>query len=287
MFDPLGRDINYLRIAITDRCNLRCMYCMPPQGLALCSHNDILSFEEILAVVTIAVREFGIRKIRLTGGEPLLRRNVVELVRMLAAVPHIEDLAMTTNGTLLALYAQDLARAGLKRVNVSLDTLDAQRFAAITGMLHDNCGDAYKGDEVKVVDDCCNVRTVLRGIDAAIQARLTPVKINCVVAQSAKEADAVAVQQYAERRGLDVRFIKRMDFARGIFAKVIGGTAGECHTCSRLRLLTDGRILPCLFSDKTFAIRELGIREALLQAISHKPKCGMPCQHKWMGSIGG
>jgi cyclic pyranopterin phosphate synthase len=136
--DSYQRPIHYLRISVTDRCNLRCVYCMPPEGVDSCSHNNILTYEEIETVVRSAAG-LGISKVRLTGGEPLVRLGIVELVRMLARVPGVDDLSMTTNGTLLARYAQDLADAGLRRVNVSLDTLRPERFRAITrrGRLED------------------------------------------------------------------------------------------------------------------------------------------------------
>lgn len=275
MFDSFGRDINYLRISVIDRCNLRCFYCMPHAGLPLKAHHDILSLEEIAEIVKIAASEYGIKKVRLTGGEPLIRRNISHLVTMLAAIDGVEDLSMTTNGTLLAAHAHDLARAGLMRVNVSLDTLDAARFADITSGKNGDC-------------DNPGLSSVLHGIDVALQAGLQPIKINCVIARSSDEPDAVAVKKYAEEKGLSVRFIHRMDFARGIFSKVEGGVAGECRSCNRLRLLSDGRVLPCLFSDQTFSIRELGIRAALTHAILHKPERGLPCARtKWMVEVGG
>jgi len=168
--DRYGRLIDYLRVSVTDRCNLRCIYCMPEEGVQLCSHDEILRYEEIVAVVRAAA-ELGISKIRLTGGEPLVRLGIVDLVRELAAVPGIEDLAMTTNGTLLARYAADLAEAGLRRVNISLDTLQPARFRAIT----------RRGD----------LRDTLAGIDAANSAGLTPVKINTVVMRGVNDDEVV------------------------------------------------------------------------------------------------
>ena len=131
MLDTFGRNINYLRISVTDRCNLHCRYCAPLDDAHLCAHDDILSFERITEIAKVAV-ELGINKIRLTGGEPLIRRNIVALVQMLAAIDGIDDLAMTTNGLLLTKYAKDLKQAGLHRINVSLDTTDPKKFFAIT-----------------------------------------------------------------------------------------------------------------------------------------------------------
>src|SRR5512146_1937273 len=129
--DAFGREIDYLRISVTDRCNLRCVYCMPPEGVVWKPHETILRFEEILRIVEAAARE-GVREVRLTGGEPLIRQGITDLVRMLAAVPGIEDISLTTNGLLLEKLAAPLAEAGLKRINLSLDTLDPGKFNRIT-----------------------------------------------------------------------------------------------------------------------------------------------------------
>jgi len=266
MIDPFGRKINYLRISVTDRCNLRCRYCMPVSGVKLLPHEDILSFEEIVEVVRIAVK-MGITKVRLTGGEPLVRRGIVELVRMLAAVEGVEDLAMTTNGILLARYASALARAGLHRVNVSLDTTDAERYRELT-----------RGGDV---------RDVLAGIDAALSARLRPVKLNCVVGARSDGADAESVKRFAREKGLQARIIRMMDFASGRFSVVEGGSGGDCPRCNRLRLSCEGGVRPCLFSDLSFSVRELGPEEALQRAVIEKPRAGGPCNHAWMHGIGG
>jgi len=251
---------------------------MPTEGVALRQHCYTISFEEIVTIVKIAATEFGFEKIRLTGGEPLMRRDIVKLVTMLAKISEIKDLAMTTNGILLPRFAKNLANAGLQRVNISLDTLDEKKFAAIT-----------RGG---------NVNMALEGIDAALQAGLTPVKINCVIDPSTEagnddnalmttENDINAIKKYARTRGVEVRLIQRMNFTTGTFNQVIGGQAGECKTCNRLRLLSDGKILSCLFSDATFDTRTLGAREALIQAIKTKPQKGSACTMKWMASVGG
>ena len=174
---------------------------------------------------------------------------------------------MTTNGTLLAGFAADLARAGLHRVNVSLDAVDPDRFREIT-----------RGGDV---------RAVFEGLAAARDAGLTPIKLNCVVAESADEPDARDVADYARREGLEVRFIREMDFGEGAFSVVEGGSGGDCPRCNRLRLSSDGRIRPCLFSDLTFGVRELGPAEAIRQAVAAKPEQGRPCSHNWIRGIGG
>ena len=266
MIDRFGRNIDYLRVSVTDRCNLRCHYCMPPEGVGLLRRQDILRFEEIVEVVSVAVG-MGVRRVRVTGGEPLVRRNVVGLVAMLAPIKGIADLAMTTNGTLLAEYAEPLARAGLRRVNVSLDAVDPERYWAIT-----NGGD---------------VRRVLAGIAAARRAGLAPIKLNCVVAASSAEPDARDVARFAREQGLEVRFIRQMNLSAGTFAVVEGGSGGDCRRCSRLRLSSDGLIRPCLFADLGFSVRELGAAEALLRAIAEKPEAGSACTTHWIREIGG
>lgn len=266
MQDRFGRTINYLRISVTDRCNLRCEYCMPAAGVPLLPPHMILSFEEIADVAAVAV-QMGITRLRVTGGEPLVRKGIVQHVRKLAAIAGLEDLAMSTNGTLLAQFAGQLAAAGLRRVNISLDTLDPERYRR-----HTRGGD---------------LRQVLAGIDAAIAAGLEPVKLNCVIRNGADEPDALAVAQYASRRGLSVRYIKRMDLAAGVFSTVRGGAGGDCTRCNRLRLTSDGMVLPCLFSGIAYGVRELGAEEAIRRAVTGKPAVGDRCTTRWMSMIGG
>lgn len=266
MLDRFDRRINYLRISVTDRCNLRCRYCMPCDDFVMLSHNDILRFSEIVNVVREGVA-MGIDKVRLTGGEPMVRRDVVKLVGMIASVPGIKELTMTTNGVLLEKFAYPLAEAGLNRVNVSLDTMDPVRFREMT-----SGGDIYQ---------------VLRGIEAATEAGLKPLKLNCVVTGSSSEADALAVKKFAVEKGLEVRFIHQMDLGKGEFSIVEGGEGGDCERCNRLRLTANGKIKPCLFSDTSFDVRKLGAREALLAAVSQKPAYGTTCSHNQFYNIGG
>jgi cyclic pyranopterin phosphate synthase len=266
LLDRFNRKIDYLRISVTDRCNLRCVYCMPEGGVPLIPRNEIMTFEEICDVARVAV-SMGMERIRLTGGEPLIRRNVVGLVSMLAAIEGVRDLAMSTNGILLEEFALMLADAGLHRVNVSLDTLDPRRYAQITG----------GGDIVRV----------LRGIEAAREAGLDPVKLNCVIRKSSKEPDAMQVARYAAENGLIVRFIRQMELSSGTFWIVEGGTGGNCERCNRLRLTSNGMIKPCLFSDIMFSVRELGIREAIEQAIAAKPERGVKSENHRFYNIGG
>jgi cyclic pyranopterin phosphate synthase len=197
--DAFGRRIDYLRISVTDRCNLRCVYCMPPEGVVWKPHDEILTFEEIERFAAIAAGE-GIGKIRLTGGEPLVRQGIVGHVRRLLAVTGIEAIALTTNATLLRRYAADLADAGLRRINISLDTLDPDVYARITrgGRLAD----------------------ALAGLEAAFEAGMDPVKLNVVVVRSL-EQDLLGFARMTLDRPLHIRFIEYMPV----------GDVGE-HSCT-------------------------------------------------------
>jgi GTP 3',8-cyclase len=266
MYDKFRREINYLRISVTDRCNLRCVYCMPPEGITQLRHEDILSFDEIVDVTRTAV-SMGIHKVRLTGGEPLVRKGIVDLVQMIGKIEGIRDFAMTTNGTLLSTFAADLARAGLHRINISLDTLDPEKYKKITRF--------------------GNIEDVFKGIETARKAGLTPIKINCVIRQSSEEPDALAVRTFCEKNDCQVRFIKEMNLETGSFSIVEGGEGGDCRRCNRLRLTSDGQILPCLFSDLGFSVRELGAEQALRLAIADKPATGTINRLKQFSNIGG
>lgn len=266
MYDNYNRKINYLRISVTDRCNLRCTYCMPEEGIKLLRHEDILSYDEIRDFTEVAVSR-GITKVRITGGEPLVRKGVVALVDMISDIKGIADLSMTTNGVLLKQFAHELKAAGLKRVNISLDTLDPEKFTAIT----------RNG----------KITEVLEGIKAAKDAGLIPVKINCVIKKTKEEPDAAAVTKFCNENGLEIRYIHQMDLERGHFSTVVGGTGGNCSLCNRLRLTANGKLKPCLFNDIGFDIRELGYNRALDLAVSMKPECGSKNSTGAFYNIGG
>ncbi|MDZ7737801.1 MAG: radical SAM protein [Bacteroidales bacterium] len=266
MYDRYKRKINYLRVSVTDRCNLRCRYCMPAEGIQLMSHKDILSYDEITAFVSHAVAE-GIDKVRLTGGEPLVRKDLPVLVGMIAGIKGVKDLSLTTNGTLLGEYARPLAAAGLQRVNISLDTMDPHKYRWIT-----------RGGSLD---------QVMEGVDAALSAGLTPVKINCVVSESKDEPDARMVRDYARKKGLEIRYIRQMDLGRGDFTIVEGGDGGNCAACNRLRLTASGKVRPCLFSEQEYDIRELGAEKALAMAVQNKPSCGTVNHKGEFYNIGG
>ncbi|MEA3443211.1 MAG: radical SAM protein [Bacteroidota bacterium] len=266
MFDQYNRLINYLRISVTDRCNLRCVYCMPAEGIQLMQHNDILSYEEMYEVAKTGA-SMGINKIRITGGEPLVRKGIVGFVEMLSGIKEIKDLGMTTNGILLEKYAGDLATAGLHRINISLDTMNADKFRQIT-----------RGG---------NINSVFRGIEAAAKANLLPIKINTVIRNNKEETDAVAVKEYCEKNDLEIRYIHVMELSKGEFSVVEGGEGGDCANCNRLRLTANGMINPCLFSNIGYSVRKLGSKEAIRQALENKPACGTVNEVGQFYNIGG
>ncbi len=266
MLDRFNRHIHYLRVSVTDRCNLRCKYCMPAEGIKLLSHDDILSFDEILEVVKEG-EKLGIDKVRITGGEPLVRKNIVKLVEMISKVEGIKDLSMTTNAFFLDKYAQPLAEADLHRVNISLDTLDPIKYAEIT-----------RGGDLN---------QVLKGIAAAKNAGLTPIKINCVIENNNQEHDAKEVLAFCKANDLECRFIRKMDLATGRYWKVEGGEGGDCSICNRLRLTSNGMIKPCLFDNQEINVRELSPMKAIKMAVSLKPRCGTLNHYNQFYSIGG
>jgi len=189
IIDRFGRQLTYLRISVTDRCNMRCVYCMPPEGIPWQPHENILSYEEIARVVSAAALH-GISEVRLTGGEPLVRKNLPDLVRLIAAVPGINSISLTTNGLLLAPMAHDLVQAGLKRVNISLDALDPRKFKWIT----------RGGDLQKVLD----------GIHAAEASGLAPLKINVVAMRGINDGELLETARLALVHPWHIRFIELM-----------------------------------------------------------------------------
>ncbi len=194
LVDRQQRVVDYLRVSVTDRCNYRCTYCMPEDGIDHVDRADILSFEEVAALVGCFVR-MGVRRVRLTGGEPTVRRDLVQLVGMLRAIPGLRDIALSTNGHLLPELARPLRDAGVDRLNISIDTLDPQRFASIT----------RRGD----------LQRVLAGVEAAREAGFTSIKINAVAVKGFNDGEIGALCTYAWERGLVPRFIEQMPMAGG------------------------------------------------------------------------
>jgi len=211
--------------------------------------------------------KMGITKVRLTGGEPLVRKGIDNLVKMLSQIEGIKELCMTTNGILLTKYAQILKDKGLDRVNISLDAIDPDEYRKITRL----------GD----------VRDALAGINAAVKAGFRNIKINTVIEKSCGERNCQDVAKFCQENGFEHRQIRRMDLESGEFWPVLGGEGGNCLRCSRLRLTSDGKVLPCLFSDISFSVRELGAQKAIEMAVKNKPEKGEISTDNHFYSVGG
>jgi len=305
--DGFGREIDYLRISLTDHCNLRCIYCMPTTGLSFLPSDDLLTVDEIELVATAAV-SVGFRKIRLTGGEPTLRADLLDIVARLAALPGLRDLALTTNGVLLPKLAHPLRRAGLRRLNVHLDSLDPERVARVMrwGTLAE----------------------IWAGLEAAEAAGFAPIKVNAVIVRGFNEDDVVPLAALTLDRPWHVRFVETMPFGAGETARtardglvpsaelrrriepVLGAlqplephdpsdesrnyrahggrgvigfispvTEAYCGTCNRMRLTADGRFHLCLLNDDEMDVRTAirtggglaAVADILVRAVAHKP----------------
>jgi len=265
MFDRFDRPISYLRISITDKCNLRCRYCMPPEGVPLRHHRDLLTFEQITAVAGAAVR-LGVTKVRLTGGEPLVRRGIEELVRMLARTEGLEHLAMTTNGTLLSRFARPLREAGLQTLNVSLDTLDGDRYRFLT-----------RGGRIE---------EALAGIEAA-RAQGFPLKINMVVLDDTRAEEIDGMRQFCAQRGVLLQLINHYDLDREKRDSYGFDRPPSCARCNRIRLMADGMLKPCLHSDTEVRLDFSRLEDSLREAVLAKPERGGTCSNRAMSQIGG
>ena len=295
MIDNFNREINYLRVSVTDLCNLRCRYCMPEEGVVHRDHSEMMTAEETLDAIKAAV-DLGITKIRITGGEPLVKRGIVKLCRAVADMPGVEEVCLTTNGVLLPQFAEDLKAAGVDRLNISLDTLDPKKFAYITRI----------GDLQKVFD----------GLEAAEVAGFENTKINCVIMGGFNDDEIEAFVDMTRKKPIEVRFIELMPIGGGIdfekqkfvsceevLKKVpelepleaedgvarlykIPGAPGRvglirpiscefCEGCNKIRLTADGKIKPCLHSAYEVPLKGLDgeeMKAALKKAILDKPE---------------
>ena len=273
MRDSFDRRIRYLRVSVTDRCNLRCAYCSPPEArpeavpLRPFREEELLSLDEIARIVRAAVG-LGVDKVRLTGGEPLVRPGIVELVAELARIDGLETLCMTTNGSLLAPLAAELKEAGLGSLNVSLDSIEPDRYELITG-----------GG---------SLAAALAGIEAAIGASI-PVKLNIVVpgAAGGEATDAEAVERYGRERGASSQRILRYELAARKVDDPRFDRPPPCGRCDRIRLLADGRLKPCLHSDIAIKVDMDDIGGSLLACVGMKPERGGVCTTLAVGQIGG
>lgn len=301
--DRFGRQVRYLRVSVTDRCNLRCVYCLPPKATCWLPREELLSVEEIAQVVAAGARG-GITHVRVTGGEPLVREGIVDLAARLTGIPGLTDLSLTTNGLLLSRYAKDLACAGLRRVNVSLDTVRPDRFRQITRF--------------------GRLEQVLEGIEAALQAGLHPVKLNVVVMRGVNDDEIVQMARLACERPLHIRFIELMPIgeyftrerlvtfqeilerltavgplepaapaagcgpartfrwagAMGTVGIIGAVTQAFCAGCNRLRLTASGQLRPCLDDDSAIDLKEAlrpridpgRLAQLIRQAVAAKPE---------------
>ena len=315
MLDNQGRNIRYLRLSVTDRCNFRCRYCMPAEGVCKREHSEMLSFEELTEIVRTAV-SLGVSKVRLTGGEPLVRRSIVDLCRSLRTIDGLDELTMTTNGALLPQYAAELKQAGVDRLNISLDTLNEDKFASLTrgGSLADT----------------------LAGLDAAWNAGFRGTKLNAVLLGGVNADEIPALAQLAQDGKYEVRFIELMpigecaDWPRERFLSAdavlhalpelqrlqnegvaeryrMPGWKGKiglirpmshrfCADCDRIRVTADGRLKPCLHSAQEIPLRglhgenlERALREGMFgKPVSHHMQSGQPSEsRRGMSQIGG
>ena len=303
MNDTLGRKLHYLRISVTDRCNLRCKYCMPAEGVPLIPHEDLLTYEEILRLARV-MAELGVNRLRLTGGEPLVRKDVAQLAKSLREIDGIKFLGITTNGVLLPELAPALYKAGVDGLNISLDTTDRARYADLTGF------DRYQ--------------QVMQGLDSALKLPFSSVRINCVLSPQSTREDWLSVIALAKDLPVDVRLIEWMPMAGDTAAKLVRadealnevrraygplsaaenasgqgpasyynlpGFTGRlgmipamshsfCDTCNRIRLTASGDLKLCLFYDAGIALKPLlrggasdeEIKTAVLEAVRHKPQ---------------
>lgn len=296
MKDAYDRTINYLRISVTDLCNLRCSYCMPENGVVKKLHSEILSVEEIVSIVRAAA-ELGVNKVRITGGEPLVRNGILEICRQIGAIEGLKEICITTNGILLGGMAKELKQAGVSRVNISLDTLDPAKYKKIT-----RCGE---------LDD------VLRGIQAAEEAGLLPLKINTVLIGGFNDDEIGSLVELTRNKEIDVRFIELMPIGECVgweskcfisSSKVLerepqlepieGPAAGVetlyripgykgriglinpmshpfCEQCNRIRLTADGKLKTCLHSSEEINLKDLPyetVKERIASAIKNKPQ---------------
>lgn len=325
LIDRFNRRINYLRISLTDRCNLRCIYCMPPEGERKLRHKEILRYEELLRITRIAIK-LGITKIRLTGGEPLVRRGIHEFIPMLASLDGLEDVSLTTNGVLLQDNLEMLKDAGVTRINVSLDSLKSLNFKHITRF------------------DWFN--RVWEGIEKARDMGFSPIKLNIVIMRGINDNEVLDFGRLAIEQPFHIRFIECMPIGlqsntsafisnaeiEKLIVDQVGplisvspgrndgpatrfrfeGGKGEigfisaishsfCHACNRIRLTADGKLLPCLLSDREVDLKgplrrgclDEDLIEVFMEAINSKPRChplnltGHQQVHRKMCSIGG
>lgn len=266
MLDSYNREINYMRISVTDRCNLNCTYCKPNNDLDYTEKSKLLSYEEIESIVYVCASKFGINKIRITGGEPLVRQNINILIKKISDIKNIKEIALTTNGVLLAKMAKTLKESGLTSINVSLDTLNEKRYESITG-------------KNKLND-------TLNGIEAAIKNNMK-VKINVVMFDEESKEEFPKIDEYAKSVGASIQTIKHYDLNKNKEDQDIYDRPPKCSFCNKIRLLADGILLSCLHSSHTVKIDMNNIEKSIKEAIIEKPARGLKSSTKSVSLIGG
>ncbi len=268
--DNYNRTIDYLRVSVTDKCNYRCTYCMPAQGVPLKSHSEILSYESIALIASIAGK-MGFTKIRLTGGEPLVKRNIESLVEMIRLTGKYKEITMTTNGALLTRdLANRLKENGLTRITISLDTIVPNRFREIT-----------RGG---------NINDVFTGIESAKAAELFPIKINMIIFAETTPQEIDTMRSFCIKNGLVLQTIKHFSLYNREHESKYPHSFDRpqpCEKCNRLRLTADGYFKSCLFSDKEIKVNLNNIEESIRKAITDKPYHGTACVNRVMCQIGG
>ncbi|MCF0120258.1 MAG: GTP 3',8-cyclase MoaA [Oscillospiraceae bacterium] len=309
MKDSFGREITYLRLSVTELCNLRCRYCMPEEGLCKKPHDLMLTEDEMISAVEAAA-SLGVKKIRVTGGEPLVKKNILSICRRVSAVDGIRETCLTTNGTLLPQFAQELRDAGIDRLNISLDTLNAEKYAHITrrGSLED----------------------ALRGIETSLEVGFKKIKINAVLIGGFNDDEIADLALLTKRYPVDMRFIElmpmydneefgpkayvpcarvcetlpelekmphdggvaelyRLPGAQGNIGLISAVSSHFCASCNRIRLTADGKLKPCLHSSQEYNIKGLTpeeMRETMREAITAKPACHVPLSASEMSEAG-
>ncbi len=267
MLDKFDREINYIRISVTDRCNLRCTYCVPPNAV-LKEKKSNLSPDQIISVVKEGVN-LGIKKIRLTGGEPLLRKDIFKIIKDIRSVNGVEEIALTTNGTLLSKYAVDLKNSGLDRINISLDTLDPLLYKKLTGSE--------------------NISVVIQGIESVKNAGFKDTKINMVLIPGVNDKEIEKMKIFCRDKGVKLQRINQYSLSNieSIDRSLSAERPKKCSSCNRIRLTSDGKLKPCLFSDTEIDLDKENLSASIKEAIRSKPPCGSSNNSRGNWEIGG
>lgn len=265
MLDRFNRKIDYLRISLTDKCNLACFYCKPEKNEFTSKKEGSLKIEQLEKIIKEAA-DLGITKVRFTGGEPLLYKGIEELIQRVQKINKISEITLTTNGTFLSSKAKTLKDAGLTRVNISLDSLDSQKYSQIT-----------RGGDIQAV---------FKGVDSAVEHNLA-VKINMVVIKGVNDNEIGLMQEFCKQKNIGIQLIKHFDLNSQKDNDCTYDRPPKCEECNRIRLLSGGILKPCLHSEIEYKLNMANIQASLVETISNKPKNGLVCKNRKMVEIGG